>query len=162
MIASLYHAYLVAFWPVMAICAVIALWRADYALLRCVVVVIGGQFAIDLWFHIHGPGQEQPWAVYLVIYAISSALVTIRPSGSLCSIMGGVMMSGVLFSIIQGAFHWTKATDLLYWQTNVLIGCMTFAVLAGGASGERGRRVVTAFGRGVARLAFPSRRGGLA
>jgi hypothetical protein len=161
-ITALYHGYLAAFWPMLAMCAFIALWRADYALLRCVAVVIGGQLAIDLWFATHGAMAEQPWAAFLAVYALSAALLTIRPSGMLCSIMGGVMLAGALFSIIRGAFNWTEATDLLYWQVNVLLGWLTFAVLSGGATGERGRRVVTTMWRGLIGMVIPSHRGGVA
>lgn len=164
MIEGFYACYIALFPWIVSLCAVFAILRRDMALFRCVTIVLVGQVAIDLWFQYMEPVKfdRQPYALSLAIYTASSVAASIRPSGKLCSTLGGVFIAGAAFSVIALAFKFTPERDYLFWRANVLIGVMTLAVILGGATGERGRRVCIAAWRGLARMVDRSRQGRLA
>lgn len=160
----MYAAYTMVAWPVFALCGLVAIYRGDWGLMRCAIIMALGQFAIDVWAAVFQPvvWQGQPSGPLFWIYAVSAIILTIRPSGKLCSIMAALCLWGVAISALHYTFHWTYATDSLYFQLNLLIGWFSLFVLAGGASGERGRRFLSRFVRSPTGMADTSNRAGLA
>ena len=154
--------YLLAFALVVIWSTLSALWRNDWALARCALVLVSGEAAISAWFAAFGPLAVQPWHVYLAIYSAQCAMVTVKPSNRLCSVMGGLFLAGATLSLVHGAMTTSIAADWMYWQGNLSLGLMMILVLAGGASGETGRRIVTGFWRGIARIFGAQGRRGVA
>lgn len=151
----LYDAYLAAFWPVVAILAIISAAKRDVALIRCLSVMVAGQLLIQIWFDWFMPPDwvRQPVEVYLVIYAISAFLVTIFPAGRLCATMGGVFMAGALVCFLRLMFGDSMELDWQFWRSNLLIGWLTFLVMMGAASHEGGRRILDYLRGRLARMA---------
>lgn len=158
-----YQGYLLAFWPIMALLGLKAIIRWELPMLRCLAVIIFGQWAIDFWVAALAPGvwPGQPWHIYLTIYTASAFLVTIRPAGKLCSALGGVFIAGVIISVLRALFVSSDALDWLFWQSNLIIGWLALFVVIGGAGYEGGRRVLAATGRGLARMVDASHRSGV-
>lgn len=137
---TLYSAYAWLFWPVIA--GTIVLNRS-WAGMRCATVLAMGQLFMWGWFTFAMPAhfERQPSEVYLLVYVLSCFALTVRPSGKLCSIMAGLMLVGVALSIVVGTVA-TRSADMLFWQSQVLLGWATLIVLTGSAAGGRGRRIL--------------------
>jgi hypothetical protein len=164
MIEFLYAAYGATLpWIVGALSA-LSVYKRNWTLFRCVAIIAFGQVAIDAWFHYLAPVKfaGQPYGLSLLIYAASATAASIRPSGKLCSTLGGVFIAGAAFSVIALAFKYSPARDYMFWEANVLLGVLQLAVVMGGATGERGRRFCVALGRRASRMAYGSRSGGVA
>lgn len=160
----MYETYALICWYVFAGFAGLAFYKGNWALLRCVAVMAAGQAIVDIWSAWFAPlaWAGQPSLLLLWVYIASAWGLSIRPSGKLCSIMAALCLWGVVFSIMHHVFDWTKATDSLYFNMNLAIGWLSFFVMAGGATGERGRRFLSRLVRGGTDLANPSDKKGLA
>lgn len=160
----MYEAYTILVWPLLVAIGCLAIYKANWALLRCVVVTGAAEITIGVWADYFSPkvweGQPSHW--FLAIYIVSVIALTIRPSGKLCSIMAGISIWGVVLSALHFSFHWTKETDALYFQSNLFLGWLTLIVIAGGSTGERGRRFILGIMRGASRMANPAHNAGLA
>jgi hypothetical protein len=159
---QLYNLYVHTFWPLITGVLVWGLYARRHDLVRCSVVLGGGQVAIDLWTSQLSVANGQPWYVYLTINALSCIALTVLPSSRLCSTLGGLFLAGAGISIIHGSFYWTNATEWLYWQNTLLLGWAMLLVLAGGATGETGRRFIHRLWRGLVSVVIPARSGGVA
>lgn len=151
----MYQIYDLICWPAFLGFGLVALTNRNWALMRCVLIMAAGQGLVDIWAGHFAPKvwKGQPSALLFAIYLASAWGLSIRPSGKLCSIMAALCIWGVAFSAMHQVFYWTKATDSLYFTANLAIGWLSFLVMAGGASGERGRRVVSWFVRTPSSLA---------
>ena len=160
----MYDAYALLCWPAFLAFAGIALINGNWALLRCVLIMAAGQGVVDIWacYFVPKVWQGQPSALLLGVYLASAWGLSIRPSGKLCSIMAALCLWGVAFSAMHAVFNWTNATDSLYFNMNLTIGWLSLFVLAGGATGERGRRFFSRLMRGGSGLADSADKKGLA
>ena len=159
---TLYSLYIHIFWPLVTGILAYGLVIRRHDLVRCSVVMGAGQIAIDLWTSQVSTAHGQPWYVYLTINVLSCFALTILPSSRLCSALGGLFLAGAGMSIVHGSFYWTNATEWLYWQNMLLLGWAMLLVLAGGSTGETGRRFVHHLWRWLVKLAHPARNGGMA
>lgn len=160
----MYGLYIILCWYAFVVFGTIAIYKHNWALLRCVSVMASGQAFVDIWAAWFMPvvWNGQPSEMLLGIYLASAWALSIRPSGKLCSIMASLCLWGVAFSAMHAAFNWTNATDSLYFNMNLTIGWLSLFVLAGGATGERGRRFLSRLLRGGSGLADSADKKGLA
>ena len=160
----MYEIYALICWYVFGVFAFLSLYKHDWALLRCVAVMAAGQGIVDIWAAWFMPvvWAGQPSLLLLGVYMASAWALSIRPSGKLCSIMAALCLWGVAFSAMHHVFDWTKATDSLYFNMNLAIGWLSFFVMAGGATGERGRRFLSRLVRSSSGVANPTNKEGLA
>lgn len=156
--ADIYSALI---WPLVALCVMLAAYRHDIALFRCASVTGAGQLFINLWGqYAMTPDSPQPVWAMLGMYTAQAIAVTVLPSGLVCVAMSAVFIGGVVISILHVCLPITFATESLYWANNLLLALASVLILAGGAAGESGKRVVYYLWRLASHVAHRSRAAG--
>ena len=137
--------YRAVFWPSISFLLIVAVFYSNMAVIRCALVMMGGEWATGYWQAHLRPAEwhGQPVELLAFIYFVSAAIVTIRTSGKSCSILGGVFCAGFIFSIINMCFEYDAARDWQYWGANLAISWLALLVVIGGSTGETGKRFVS-------------------
>ena len=165
MIDLLYQAYVIAWLPVCVLTA-LAGWRMrDQGIIRCALVTFLGQVALDMWFQV-GPGMingKQPLIVFLLVYAVSCVLLTVRPTTKLCSMFGGIFLGAVLICGVHGGeYLFGEAPhDRTFWINNLFIGWALLLGLIGGAGFDMGKSLVLLIHRRFDGVFRNARQGGM-
>jgi hypothetical protein len=133
------------------------IWRS--ALMRASVVSVVGQAALTYWEGLIG---EQPKGLYpilplFIVCLLSAIAVTMRPAGRFSAFVGASFSATVLFCLVYAvnvAMNGrTIAGDLLLWRSGMVSAIVLIVLMAGAASGETGKRVVSSIGRFLDELA---------
>jgi hypothetical protein len=122
MIDFAYTAYVVTFWPFMAIVLSLALMDENRALGSGVLVTMAAQGAVTVWDYYNPVFEYQPAGLAAIIYLIAAAIVTIRPSGKLCGMFAIIFMACFGISAITFASVRSYSADLLFYQVHVILG----------------------------------------